>query len=176
MIKRVAGGLLTLVGAFCLYQFTARALFHGRELLGSGYDGGVAFQALGRNYPADILFLLGAGWAFFLGLWLIFTGTDLPSASRGGGRVSKAMLLNALLLVSTLIVLYVGAKTAGTSPGMMTVFTAVALGQAAIGILLLVLSFMERPKGWISLGLGTIVYLAGLGGTAVAFLWGAGGA
>ena len=177
MIKRIVGGALTLVGAYCLFHFTARAMFHGRDLFGSGFDADVAFRALGRNYPADILFLLGAAWSFFLGLWLVVAGTDAPSASSGpsGGRIAKATLVNGLLLVSTLVVLYVGAKSkTEVDAGAVAVFTGVALLQVVVGLLLVVLGFMERPKGWVSLGLGTIVWLVGVGGTAFTFVLGKG--
>ena len=44
--------------------------------------------------------------------------------------------------------------------------------QAVAGIILLILSLTERPKGIASLALGAVVTLGGVGVGVLAFLWG----
>jgi hypothetical protein len=172
-MKRIFGGLLMLAGAFCLYLFATRAMFQGRASMGSTYDMSLPLMFVGMDYPTDALFLAGALWGFILGLWFVITGaTDSGDALRGG-RIARVMLLNGLLLFSTLAVAFIGArhhKDATT----VAVFGLVALAQAAFGLILLVLSLFERPKGIASLAFGAVVYLGGLAVGVLAVLGGRG--
>ena len=170
-MKRIFGGLLMLAGAFALYVFTTRALHLGREQISAAYDVRLPFFLVGLDYPTGALILLGALWGFILGFWFIITGGDEASSALRGGRIARVMLLNGLLLVSTLGVAYVGARH-GQDAKLVAVFGLVALAQAAFGLILLVLSLFERPKGIASLAFGAAVYLGGVGIGVVTFLWG----
>jgi hypothetical protein len=172
-MKRIFGGVLMLAGAAFLYMFVTRALFHGREMIGSTYDASLPLILLGADYPTDALLLLGSLWSFILGLWFVITGVDEAASVLRGGRIARLMLLNGLLLLSTLAVAFIGAKHQ-KDPTTVAVFGLVALAQAACGLLLLILSLFERPKGIASLALGAVVYLGGVGIGVVAFLWGGG--
>ncbi len=174
MIKRILGAILLLGGGYCLYEATSRAMYHGRSLMGDAFDPGLPFAALGRNYPMDAILFLVAAWGFIVGLWLVITGESEPEgAGPRGGRIARVMLVNGLLLVSTLLVALVGAK-AKAETATVAVFGVVAAGQIVVGLILLLLSFVERPKGWISLIVGAAITLFGAGVGAAAFVMGKG--
>ncbi|MBV8881600.1 MAG: hypothetical protein JO332_16710 [Planctomycetaceae bacterium] len=170
-MKRIFGGLLMLAGAFCLYLFATRAMFHGRAELGSAYSPGLPLTFVGMDYPTDALLLAGAAWGFLLGLWYIVTGADEAASALRGGRIARVMLFNGLLLLSSLAIAYFGAK-AHKDPATVMAFGVVAAVQAVVGIILLVLSLAEKPKGIASLAFGTVVTLGGVGIGVLAFLWG----
>jgi hypothetical protein len=171
-MKRIFGALLMLAGAFSLYVFATRAMFHGRGSIGSTYDMNLPLLFVGMDYPTDALLLAGALWGFILGLWFVVTGADEAAQALRGGRISRVMLLNGLLLLSTLGVAFLGAKHHADATTV-AVFGMVALAQAALGLILLVLSLFERPKGIASLAFGAVVYLGGVGVGVLAFIWGA---
>ena len=172
-MKRILGGVLMLAGAFSLYVFATRAMFLGRGSIGSTYEPGLPLSFVGLDYPTDALLLAGALWGFILGLWFVITGADEAKEALRGGRIARLMLLNGLLLVSTLAVAYLGAKH-HADPLTVAVFGLVALAQAACGLILFVLSIFERPKGIASLAFGAVVYLGGVAVGVLAFLWGGG--
>lgn len=170
-MKRIFGALLLLGGAFLLYVFTTRALFHGRESIGSAYNVMLPLSLIGADYPTGALLLAGAFWSMILGLWCVITGDEGASANLRGGRIARIMLVNALLLLSTLGVAYIGARDHKDSL-LVAVFGLVALAQAAVGLLLLILSLFERPKGIASLIFGAAIYLGGVGIAVLAFIKG----
>jgi hypothetical protein len=170
-MKRIAGGVLMLAGAVSLYYFAARAMYFSRDALGTAFDPGLPLNLLGRNYPCDVLLLLGAAWGLLFGFATVFTAD--PAADAKGGRVARAMLLNAFLLVSSLFVAYVGGKTR-QDPSVVAAFGITALAQVAVGLLLLILSIFEKPKGVASLIVGGAVYLFGVAVGVLAFLQGGG--
>jgi hypothetical protein len=175
-MKRMFGAVLMVVGAVCLYFFVSRAMFHGRALMGSAFDASLPFKALGKeDYPGNALLLLGAGWGLVLGLWFVLTGEPpREGAPKSGGGIARLMLLNALLLLSSLLAGYVGGKS-GADTTTVAVFGTVALLQILLGLILLVLALFERPKGWLPLGLGFLVYGAGVAVGLLTFLvWGQG--
>lgn len=157
-MKRVAGAVLMIAGAIFLYLFVARAMFAVRTEMGATFDPNLPLAALGREYPTDALLLLGAAWGFVLGLMLVLTPEDAPP----GGRIARAMLLNALFLLSSLFVAYIGGKTQADA-GTVAVFGFVALAQSALGFFLLIFALFEKPKGIASLVFGVPLYLAGVG-------------
>jgi len=171
-MKRIVGGVLMAGGGFSLYLFAAHAMYHGRDSLSGTFDWTLPLQVLGRSYPQDVLLLLGGLWGLVLGFGLVFAGGAPAGVPRArGGSIARAMLLNALLLVSTLFVAYVGAKTKQDTT-LIAVFGITALLQIALGFLLLILAVFERPKGVLSLLLGAAVYLFGVAVGVLAFLWG----
>jgi hypothetical protein len=172
-MKRILGGVLMLAGAFSLYVFATRAMFHGRASIGSTYELGLPLLFVGMDYPTDALLLAGSLWGFILGLWFTITGSDEPGAGLRGGRIARLMLLNGLLLLSTLAVAFIGAKHHKDATTV-AVFGLVGLAQAACGLILLILSIFERPKGIASLAFGALVYLGGVGVGVLALLWGGG--
>lgn len=171
-MKRIFGGVLMLVGAVCLYLCATRAMFHGRAELGSAYTASLPLSFVGMDYPTDALLLAGAAWGFILGFWFVITGADEAQAVLRGGRVARVMLLNALLLLSSLLIAYFGARH-HKDPATVMIFGLVAAIQAVIGLVLLFLSLTERPKGIASLAFGVLVYLGGVGIGVFAFLKGA---
>jgi len=171
-MKRIFGGLLMLAGALCLYLCATRAMFQGRAELGTSYSPGLPLTFVGLDYPTDALLLAGAAWGFLLGLWFIITGAEEAQQVLRGGRIARVMLLNGLLLLSSLVIAYFGAK-AHKDAATVAVFGIVAAIQAVLGVVLLVLSLTERPKGIASLAFGAVVTLGGVGIGVLAFLWGA---
>src|SRR6185503_14524420 len=155
-MKRIFGGVLMLAGAFSLYVFATRAMFQGRGSIGSTYELGLPLSFVGLDYPTDALLLAGALWGFTLGLWFIITGADEASQALRGGRIARLMLLNGLLLLSTLAIAFLGAKHHKDATTV-AIFGLVALLQAACGLILLILSIFERPKGIASLAFGAVV-------------------
>lgn len=160
-----------LAGAFCLYLFATQAMFQGRTEMPATYSPGLPLLFVGMDYPKDALLLAGAAWGFVLGFWFVITGADEAREVLRGGRISRILLLNGLLLLSSLAIACFGAK-AHKDPTTVMVFGMVAAVQALVGLLLLVLSLTERPKGIASLAFGAIVYLGGVGIGVLAFLWG----
>jgi hypothetical protein len=170
-MKRIFGGLLMLAGAVALYVFTTRAMHLGREQITSATDLKLPLLLVGLDYPTGALILLGALWAFILGLWFIVTGADEAATALRGGRIARFMLLNALLLLSTLGVAYIGARH-GQDTKLVAIFGLVAAAQAVFGLILLFLSLFERPKGIASLAFGAAIYAGGVGIGVMTFLWG----
>lgn len=172
-MKRIFGAVLMLAGAASLYFFVSRGMFHGRALMASDYDPALPFRALGReDFPSNALLLLGALWGAVLGLWFILT--DNSGTALRGGKIARLLLLNALLLVSSLFAGFVGGR-AGADALTVAVFGVVAAAQILLGVILLVLALFERPKGAVSLALGTLVWLAGTTAGVLVILWGQGG-
>jgi hypothetical protein len=174
-MKRVFGAVLMVAGAICLYFFVSRAMFHGRAAMGPAFDPALPFTSLGKaDYPGNALLLLGAAWGFILGLWFVILGEPAAEgAPRRGGGIARLMLLNGLLLLSSLLAGYIGGKS-GADSTTIAVFGTVALLQILLGFILVVLALFERPKGWVSLGLGFLVYGAGVAVGLLSFLvWGA---
>jgi hypothetical protein len=171
-MKRIFGGILMLAGAVCLYLSATRAMFNGRAELGSAYTASLPLMFMGMDYPIDALLLAGAAWGFILGFWFVITGAEEAQAVLRGGRIARVMLLNGLLLLSSLVIAYFGAK-AHKDPVTIMIFGIVAAIQAVVGLILLILAFTERPKGIASLAFGAIVYLGGVGIGVFAFLKGA---
>lgn len=171
-MKRIFGAILMLAGALCLYLFATQAMFHGRAELGAAYSPGLPLSFVGMDYPKDALLLAGAAWGFLLGLWFIVTGADEAQQVLRGGRIARVMLLNGLLLLSSIAIACFGAK-AHKDAATVAIFGIVAAVQAVLGLVLLVMSFTERPKGIASLAFGAAVYLGGVGIAVLTFLWGA---
>jgi len=171
-MKRIFGGVLMLAGAACLYLCATRAMFHGRAELGTAYTASLPLLFVGMDYPTDALLLAGAAWGFILGFWFVITGADEAQAVLRGGRIARVMLLNALLLLSSLLIAYFGARHHKDAATVM-VFGLVAALQAVVGLILLFLSLTERPKGIASLALGALVDLGGVGIGVFALLKGA---
>ncbi len=171
-MKRIFGGLLMLAGALSLYLFATRAMFQGRAELGTAYSPGLPLMFVGMDYPTDALLLAGSAWGFLLGLWFIITGAEEAQQVLRGGRIARVMLFNSLLLLSSLAIAYFGAK-AHKDAATVAVFGIVAALQAVLGLILIVLSLTERPKGIASLAFGAVVTLGGVGIAVLTFLWGA---
>jgi len=161
-----------LAGAVCLYLVATRAMFHGRADLGTTYSPGLALSFVGLDYPTDALLLAGAAWGFLLGFWFVITGAEDAREVLRGGRIARILLLNGLLLISSLAIATFGARH-HKDPLTVMVFGVVAAVQAVVGLILLILSLTERPKGIASLAFGAVVYLGGVGVGVLAFLWGA---
>jgi hypothetical protein len=180
MVKRAVGAILIVAGAILLYAFVAGSMFHGRADLGEEFRASLPFAALGKNYPADALTCAGAFVALFLGLCGVLAPAPAPrpaaapagsaaarlaagAGPRGGGRIAAIMMLNSLLLVASLFVTFVGAKAKYEDTGLVYAFAATGLVQAALGLILLLLAILEKPKGPASLFFGTVFYLGGVG-------------
>jgi hypothetical protein len=170
-MKRIFGGVLALAGGVALFFFVSKGMHAGRSLLGTEYDPSVPFRSLGKDYPADGLLLLGAFWGFILGLWFILTGDEGASKALKGGRSARLFLLNGLLLLSSLLVGFVGGR-AGAEASAVAIFGIIALAQGVLGLVLLFLALTERPKGFVSLAVGTLAWLGGTAAAAMVFVWG----
>jgi hypothetical protein len=157
-MKRAAGAILMIAGAVFLYLFVARAMYAAREMMGPTFDPNLPIRALGHEYPADVLLFLGSILGFILGLGLVIAPEEAPP----GGRVARALLLNSLLLLSSLLVAYIGGRTQAYG-NLIAVFGVVALAQSALGFFLLIFALFEKPKGVVSLLVGVPLYLVGVG-------------
>ena len=187
-MKRIIGAILMLGGAACLYCFAASGAFLGREI--SAPATGLPFLSLGKGYPLDAVLLLGAFWGFLIGLALVVGaqgGAPKPvaatpgsaaaryaaTAGRRGGTIARFMLLNGLLLLSTLFVAYIGGMSRHPDVSVVGVFGLVALIQMGLGVVLMILALFEQPKGVLSIILGIPLHLFGIIiGLLAFFLWG----
>jgi hypothetical protein len=121
--------------------------------MGSSYELGLPLIFLGMDYPTDALLLAGALWGFILGLWFVITDAEggrvgpsgrpdrpadaperPPARLHPGGRLHR--------------------RQVHKDPTTVAVFGLMALAQAACGLILLILSIFERPKGIASLAFG----------------------
>ena len=161
-----------MAGTFLLFHFVVQGTFHAK---GEDVSMSLPFSALGKNYPADALTLVGAFWCLLLSFVLTLASvvSKRDSDARPGGRVARFMLLNSLFLISSLFVAFIGVRSGGDS-FVSTLFGLVALGQTALGLVLVILSFLEKPKGPASLIFGLLLYLGGGALTVLTFaVWGA---
>lgn len=177
-MRRAIGTLLVGASMILLHEFSTWGTFLSapRQAVSPSL---LPFHALGENYPYDAGLLIGAAWALGLGLtFLLSPGQSksisplsVPSASRWAQRVTSehgafswmatSFLLNALLLISTLFIAYVGANASRDHIRMVSVCALMALFHVAIGLILLIFAFFERPRGIVKLTLGGAVYLVG---------------
>lgn len=170
-MKQIVAALLLLAGSILLFQFVMQGTFHAK---GDAASMSLPFSSLGKNYPSDALTLVGAFWCLLLSfvLTLASVAGKRDSNARPGGRVARFMLLNSLFLISSLFVAYVGART-GQESTIVGIFGCAALAQTGLGLLLVILSLIEKPKGPASLIFGLLLYLGGGALTVLSFVWGA---
>ena len=180
-MRRAGGTLLLFGGAVCLYFFVLRGA--GTEGPGIEPLWNLPLRALGAAWPRDTLLLLGAGWGIVGGWVLLLTAVGAPlaeyefgtgrSASRHPrrGAVSRLLLVHALLLLSTLGVVFVGARS-GQPDGAVGLFFGVAALQIVLGLLLVVISVTERRKSVPALAAGILLWLAGSAAGVAAFVQG----
>lgn len=184
-MRKILGSLLMLGGVAFAYLFAA---WGTAKAGGSGNAPWWAFKGLGSNYPVDVGYLAGAVWLLALGIYFIWTeggssvsGGDTSrsagrflaasAAERGAGRVAKVLVLNSGLLITSLFAAYIGAKISHPGP-LVALFTMEAAGHAIVGLLILILALVEKPKSVPALGLGTLLYLAGTAGVVTVFILG----
>ncbi len=171
-MKKVLGAAFLVAGVVFTYLFAAGGTFCAREFYGRAFDNGLPFQALGRNYPADALYLAAALLCLLIGLYCVLTDFPAPAGQPRGGKVARILFLNALLLLAVLGVGLVGAK-ANQDPLLVAAFGVTALLQILLGLILLIMSLTEKPKSVFFLVLGTAAYLSGAAIGILVFLWGA---
>lgn len=188
-MRRAIGSLFVLTSVFFIYQFA----IWGAWVAGEGskpYNSGVPFRMLGANYPFDVAMLVCAVWSMGIGLYFILSsegrGGELPAhvpktsqwAQRlaAGDTQSSPMaavfLVNALLLLTTLFVAYMGVRASSPQERYVAIFSAVAGLEVAVGLILLILALFEKPKNVTGLMLGGAVYVAGTAASVLIFLWG----
>lgn len=187
-MRRLLGAVLVLGGAYCLFRFAVLGTLAAQTQEAPILK--IPFLSLGNHYPKDALWMLGAFWGLGLGLVLMMGGGAKPapapvanpdspaarfaakSTPKCGGRIARVFFLNALLAVSMLFLAYLGARVQADQ-AMIGVFFGTGLLQIAFGLILLILSIFEKPKGAIPLILGTAVWLGATAIGVLAFLWGA---
>ena len=175
-MRRIIGCLFVLGAIAEVFFFASWGAVHG-----AGHESPWwAFKSLGANYPNDVGYLALAVWLLGLGLYFILTDFAPPQSMGSkpaarpeprGGPVSKLFLINALLLVTSILCAFVGAKAGDTGP-FVSIFAAVAVVQVAVGLLLLLVALFEKPKTLPAMIVGLLVYLAGSAGAVVVFLFG----
>lgn len=171
-MRRILGVILLVAGLFFAYCFGASGAYHGRDLPGTSFSVGLALKAMGGSYPGDVLFFLAMLWGFGLGLRIVLERTPDPAAPpQRGGPVVRLVLLNALLLLSSLFAAYIGGR-ARQSVAAVAVFGIVALLQVLGGLALLVMAAVEKPRSIVRLAAGGAVYALGVGVTFVALTGG----
>ncbi len=188
-MKRIIGAILMVGGAACLFCFAAWGTLQGRDIQAS--PAAIPFLSLGRRYPGDTVLLLGAFWGLLMGLALVVAGAPgasraghaaagssaaaryAASAGRRGGVIARFMLLNGLLLLSTLLLAYIGGVNEHPEAAAVGVFGLIAFAQMAVGIMLAILALFERPKGVIPLIVGIPIHIFGIAlGLLAFFVWG----
>ncbi len=166
------GVLLLLAGACSLYGFGARGMYHARTMQGPTFSPALPFDTLGRAYPADVLLLLGFAWAFALGLRLAFAGRPPADPAAAAppkvGALGRLAMLNALLLLSSLLAAYTGGKS-GQNAAVVAVFMLVAILQILAGAFLWLFAVRERPRGVYSMMVGSVAYVLGVAVAVLAF-------
>ncbi|MBI2930791.1 MAG: hypothetical protein HYY16_04000 [Planctomycetes bacterium] len=183
-MRRFLGVLTALAGVFLVYEFAAEGVYRtGPEYR---YLGVLApFGRLGQNYPYDVGMLMAAVWCTGLTLTFLicsrrptetqpgYVSSSEPGSDRGGSSsMTGFFLLNALLLVTSLLVAYAGTWAPGNPSRTIAVFSAVAALQTAAGLILLILALFDKRKRVGGLILGTSVYVAATAIEVLVFLRG----
>ncbi len=189
-MRRVIGSIFVVGAGWLLYKFALWGAFLASPDAFRGPS--TPFRVLGGNYPMDVAMLCGAAWMAGIGLYLILFSpgeassavpSHVPASSRWAQRMQASQdnapspmatifFLNALLLITTLFVAFVGVRAPQDTSRLLATFTLVAAAQVAVGLFLLILALFEKPKGVIGLIVGLAVYAAGTGVGVMVFLWG----
>ena len=174
--------LLVLAGAYSLYQFTVRSTLPKERATTIDYKSRPAVSDLGENYPVNALLAAGAIWGIGLGLFLAMTTAPqyqstpqegLYHKRRRGGAIARIFLLNTLLAGTFIDLAYCGVAYAGTSVSRYVgLFYGAAALQLALGVLLFIMAVCEKPKGKLSLVVGTLLYLTVLVTWILTYMWG----
>jgi len=169
-MRRSLGAILVLAGAFCLFQFAVLGTWHGRHLEAPLWK--LPLLSLSENYPTNAGWLAGAVIALLVGV-----GIGLRKDSQVGGGVARVLLVESIGIFGMLFLAYVGARsiteeTRATVLPMIGVFFGTALLQIAAGLILLIFALFEKPRGVLSLTLGTVLYLGAAAAGVLGFVWG----
>lgn len=162
-MKRSIGGLLLLAGGFLLFWFGVIATHGMAPTMAPSIK--LPFLGVGHNWPKDAILFCGAATCLLIGLGLMLTGGEASSSARGeappkkGGFIATLLFLNSLLMASVVFVAATGARAAeAQSPTLIGSLMAIAMVQAVVGLLLLFLSLIEKPKGMLTLLFGFLLW------------------
>ena len=166
-MKRSIGGLLLLAGGFFLFWFGVMAT-HGMSAT-IPFSLKLPFLGVGHTWPQDAIVFCAATTCLLVGLGFMLSGDAPPARARGeappkkGGFISTLLFLNSLLMASVLFVAATGARAA-TPPSTTVIgaLLAIAAVQGLVGLLLLFLSLLEKPKGMLSLLFGFLLWAGSL--------------
>lgn len=166
-MKRSIGGLFLLAGGFFLFWFGVIASHGVADTVPASLK--LPFQGVGYEWPKDAILFCSAMTCLLLGLGLMMTGGESPVPAHGkappkkGGFISSLLFLNSMLMASVIFVAAIGARAA--QPPSTTIIgslMAIAMVQGAIGLLLLILSLLEKPKGILTLLFGFLFWAGSL--------------
>ena len=144
MIRKLAGFALIIIGIISAYLFAVIGVQQGGDFLSP-------FRNIDRGYPYSALTLALTVTATLGGL-VIFT-TTFPRKVT-----ADILLINSLIMLSTLAIILLGVSS---NFNRAIGFGAIILAaELLVGIVLIVLSFMEKPKAWISLISGALLHVA----------------
>ena len=127
------------------------------------------FLALGKRFPVDVALLLGSLWVAGAGLAMLLVQPVGPGGRfAADGRfipgnqptfhAAGPFLVNALLLLSALFAAGVGIQRRHAGPEV-ALLVAVAALQVAGGLILMIMSFFDRPRANGRLAVGTMTYV-----------------
>lgn len=156
MVRKLAGFALIIIGIVSAYLFAAIGVRGGSGILSP-------FHNINEGYPYSA-FTLVLTITATLGGFAVFA-TPFPRKIT-----ADIMLLNSLIMLSTLAVIFLGI---GSNSSKVIGFGIVILvAELLVGIILIVLSFKEKPRAWISLIPGAILHIAIIAVTITVILLG----
>jgi len=169
-MRRSLGTTLVLAGAVSLFFFAVRGTLDARGADLPTWK--LPFTSLGRDYPSDGGLLIAGIWGIGLGVGILGM-----AGSRPGGTVARIFLANALLILTMLGLGAIGARavtgdTRQEFVPLIGVFFGTALLEIGAGLILFILALFERPRGTVSLMVGSAVYASAATLGVLAFLWG----
>lgn len=156
MIRKLAGFALIIIGIISAYLFAIIGVEQGGDFLSP-------FRNIDRSYPYSA-FTLVLTISATLGGFIIFA-TTFPRKVT-----ADILLVNSLIMLSTLAIILLGIKS--NLNKVIGFGMAVLVAELFIGIILIVLSFMEKPKAWISLISGSLLQVGIAVLTIVVILFG----
>lgn len=171
------------VGAILLLGSIALGYGFATWNLPAGTAPAASLETIGKRYPHDAALLLGAAWAFGLGLYFLVTrpvGADSGTFDPAGrfiaprtatGPSGPAFLVQSLLMVSLLATAFLGAFIRHPGP-LPAVLAATAILQAAVGLFLFILALFDRPRSASAIILGTTFYIVGIGSVVLVLVSG----
>lgn len=174
-MQKLYGAGLILLGGFLFYLFGVNGVVAsynpdvpaGEQTIGTF----APFQALGKNYPADVFCLFFGIAASVIGLVIMFRRMGVKETQTP--RVARALLVNSVLLIIFILSAYIGAKADADAKDV-GVFTIVTVLQIVVGIVLLIGALRHPKKTNPSTILGSFLFVSGTAIVVLSFVFGKG--
>ena len=143
MIRKLFGFALIFIGVLSAYLFAVSGMRQGGDIFSP-------FRNISQNYP-------NSAFTFVLSVVSTLGGIVVSTGRFPRKITADIMLANSFVLVSTLAIVLLGINS--NSYVALGFSMAILAVEIVAGVVLIILSFMEKPKAWESLIPGTLIHL-----------------